>query len=258
MNTRDLLDKMVELAQSNNLSKPFIVGGTPRDRVMEGDREISDLDITTGDEDSIKLSELLVSEIPEAKHKTYDDGHSSIRYRGLRLDFSNHFVAPNIDEELSKAGVKDITPLKKEIYSRDFTINTLLEELDFSSIYDLTGDAVDDIKARLLKCPINPDITIGIDPRRILRAIKFAVKYDFKMEDGLKTALKQHKAKLKTLPEKFVQDKIMEILRLDEDKGLDLLVEYKVLSSVSLSQPIYDTLIRRRQLHQILSEQQNA
>lgn len=249
MDINELLSIIQYTAESNDLSKPFIVGGVPRDRIIEGtDVEISDVDITTGDEDSTKLGELLAKRLPEAKHKTFDDGHSTITFRGLRIDLSSNFVAPGIDAELKKAGVTEITPMKREIYSRDFTINTLLEELDFSRIYDITGVAEDDIKARLLRCPIDPEITIGVDPRRILRALKFHLKYDFKIEDELRRAMLNHRKKIETLPQRFVQDKMSEIVRLDNDAGIEALIEYKLLPLVPLSKEVANVLIQRREL----------
>lgn len=249
MDINELLSIIQRTAQENNLSKPFIVGGIPRDRVMKGrDSSINDIDITTGDENSVKLGEAVVARLPDAKYKTFDDGHSTINFRGLRMDFSSNFVAPGIDAELSKGGITDITPMKREIYSRDFTINTLLEELDFSAIYDLTGNGEEDIKARLLRCPIDPEISIGIDPRRILRALKFHLKYDFNIEDNLKRAMLNHRKKIQTLPPRFVQDKMSEIVRLDNDAGIAILMEYKLLSLVPLSKDVYNVLIQRREL----------
>jgi len=247
MNINELLLGIKDLAKNNRIARPFIVGGAPRDRVMGARDKINDLDITTGDSDSIRLAELVANK-SGAKHRTYDDGHSSINIDGIRLDFSNNFNAPGIDEEIKKIGVKDITAMKREIYSRDFTINTLLEELDLSNIYDLTGEAEGDIKAGLIRCPIDPDISIGSDPRRILRAIKFAIKYDFKIEDRLKSAMLKHREKIKMLPERFTQDRMNEIVRLDNNKGIEALIEYKILSSVPLTKSIYDVLIRRKQL----------
>jgi poly(A) polymerase len=255
MDINELLSIISRLASENGISKPFIVGGAPRDRLMgEKGRDINDLDITTGDKGTAKLGELLAETFKDAKYRTYDDGHSSINIRGLRIDFSNNFNVPNIDAELRKMEVKTPTPMKRELYSRDFTINTLLEELDFSSIYDLTGEAEDDIRAGLIKCPIDPEITISTDPRRILRAIKFAIKYGFNIEDSLKNAMLNNRKKIQDLSEGFVQDRMSEIVRLDGDKGVNMLIEYKLLPLVSLSKPVYDALIKRRELLRAFDE----
>jgi poly(A) polymerase len=255
MDIHELLSIISKLAAENGISKPFIVGGTPRDRLMgKKGADINDLDITTGDDGSVKLGELLADKFGDAKYRTYDDGHSSINIKGLRIDFSNNFVVPNIDVELRKMGVTDMSPMKREIYSRDFTINTLLEDLDFSNIYDLTGEAEEDIKAGLIKCPIDPEITISADPRRILRAIKFAIKYDFNIEDKLKSAMIGNRKKIQKLSRGFVQDRVSEIVRLDNDKGINMLIEYKLLPLSPLSKPVYEALIKRRELMRMFDE----
>lgn len=253
MDVLELLSIISNIAKENDISKPFIVGGTPRDRVMgEAGKNINDLDITTGDDGSIKLSELISEKLKNAKLRTYDDGHTSINFMGIRMDFSNNFVAPSIEEELKKQDVSNITSLKRELYSRDFTINTLLEDLSLSNIYDITGNAIGDIQAKLLRCPINPDITIGVDARRILRAIKFSIKYGFRIEDSLKNAMLKHRDKIRGLSERFVQDRIGEIVRLDNIDGVNMLIEYKILPLVPLTKPVYDVLIDQKKLNQVL------
>jgi tRNA nucleotidyltransferase/poly(A) polymerase len=251
MNIDELLSEIEQVAKRYGLSKPFLVGGIPRDRVL-GTRgkksDIKDFDITTGNKDALKLAAILGKLYPDSNYRTYDDGHASVDIRGVHFDFSSNFVAPGVTKELKGSGVSDVDDMKAELYSRDFTINTLLESLDFQHIYDLTGEGIDDLKAGLLKTPIDPEITIGTDPRRILRAIKFSIKFDLKIDDKLKQAMLNHREKIKTLPTKFVQDKINEIVMLDADKGIDLLIKYKLLPLVPLTKTVSDMLIQRRQL----------
>lgn len=250
MNIDELLSTIENIAVTNGINKPYIVGGVPRDRILgkrSKNSDIKDIDITTGSKDSISLAKLLSTAIPNSHYRTYDDGHSSINIRGLHIDFSSNFISPGVKEELQKKGVKDTTSMKLELYSRDFTINTLLETLDFTGIYDLTKEAIGDIQAGIIRCPISPEITIGVDPRRILRAIKFALKYNFKIEDKLKIAMLNNRKKIQDLPVKFVQDRINEIVRLS-DEGTDMLIEYKLLSLVPLTKTVSDILIQKRQI----------
>lgn len=251
MKIDELLSEIETTASSNNLSKPFIVGGVPRDRVLGqiGEKsEIQDVDITTGDKDAHKLAYAFNKKYPDSVYREYDDGHTSIDFLSLHMDFSSNFIAPGVEGELKRLGIKDITPMKLELYSRDFTMNTLLEDLDFTSIYDLTGEGMGDLKAGLIKTPISPTITIGVDPRRILRAIKFAIKYDFKIEEGLKAAILEHRKKIQTLTKKFVQNKATEIVLLDADKGIEMLIKFKLLPLIPLTKTLSDLLIQRRQL----------
>ena len=251
MKIDELLVDIEQVAKENNLSTPFIAGGIPRDRILGeiGTKsEINDLDITTGDDNSHKLAYALSKKYTNSSYREYDDGHTSLDIQGLHIDFSSNFIAPGVENELKRLGIKDITSMKLEIFSRDFTINCLLETLDFTAIYDLTGEGMNDIRAGLIKCPIDPNITIGVDPRRILRAIKFSIKYGFNIEEKLKIAMLEHRKKIKTLPVKFVQDKISEIVSLDADKGIELLIKFKLLPLVPLTKTVSDILIQKRQL----------
>ena len=246
-----LLQLISQVAKKNGFSTPFIVGGVPRDRILgkrSGQSSLKDIDLTTGDKSSLKLAEAVKKALPESHFRTYDDGHASIDFRGIHIDFSSNFHAPGVEEELRKAGIQDLDSMKLELYSRDFTMNTLLETLDFEHLYDITGEGIGDLQAGLIKCPIDPNITIGVDPRRILRAIKFAIKYNFKLDDRLKAAMKEHRKKIQDLPVKFVQDKMNEIVRLDDDKGTEMLIEYKLLTLVPLTKLLSDILIQNRQL----------
>lgn len=249
MALRELLSEISRLANENDISQPFIVGGVPRDRILgKKTEDISDIDLTTGDTTAAKLSVLIANTFKDAKYRTYDDGHSSINIGGIRIDFSSNFNAPNIREILNKMGIRDISSMKAELYSRDFTMNTLLEDLTLENTYDLTKSGIDDIKAGIIRCPIDPNITIGVDPRRILRAIKYAIKFDFVIEDKLKGVMLEKRKSIANLPRRFVQDRMNEIVRLDNEKGLEMLIEYKLLSVVPLTKTITDMLIQKRQL----------
>lgn len=248
MALKELLTQIEQLAKDNNLSRPFIVGGVSRDSVIGKEIEISDIDLTTGDQDAAKLAIVVANTLENAKYRSYDDGHASINISGIRIDFSSNFTIPNIKEILVKMGVSDITNMKMELYSRDFTMNTLLEDMQLENIYDLTKTGVSDIKAGVIRCPIDPNITIGVDPRRILRAIKYSIKFGFDIESKLKGVMLERRGTIANLPKRFVQDKMNEIVRLDTEKGLDMLVEYKLLSIVPLTKVIYDMLIQKRML----------
>ncbi len=255
MKLDELLLTITDVARENKLGVPFMVGGVPRDRII-GKRDkisgIKDIDISTGDKSSLVLAETLHRKLPNSNYRTYDDGHASLDFRGIHIDFSSNFISPGVKDELRKMNIKDVDSMKLELYSRDFTMNTLLESLDFTTIYDLTGEAIGDIQAGTIKCPIDPEITISVDPRRILRAIKFAVRFDFKIEDKLKNAMLNNKNKIQELPVKFVRDKINEIVLTDNDEGIEKLIEYKILPLVPLTKTVSDILIQKRRLSRAL------
>ena len=250
MQINEILQSIEQAAKRDGISKPFLVGGVPRDRILgkrEDKTKINDLDITTGNKDAAQLAGTFASMHPDSNHRTYDDGHSSVDVSGIKVDFSSNFISPGVRAEMKRLGAT-IDSMRLELYSRDFTINTILEDTSFESIYDLTGQGVNDIRNGIIRCPINPNITIGVDPRRMLRAIKFSVKYGFKIEEKLQQAILDHRKKISTLPKKFVQNKVNEIVLLDPDDGIEQLIHYKLLPLVPLTKAVSDILIQKRKL----------
>ena len=90
---------------------------------------------------------------------------------------------------------------------REFTFNTLMWRLidlaegpDKAEILDLTGCGMDDLNARVMTCPSDPDVTFTNDASRMLRVIKFVVKYDFELDAETKAAVIRNKEKLHNVP----------------------------------------------------------
>ena len=133
MRLDELLGTIEQLAKAANLSEPFVVGGFPRDKALGfASTQVEDIDITTGDRDCFALALLASKRWPDAPFRSYDDGHFSLNFKNIRLDFSNNFMLPGIETELGKRGIKEPTDLQREMFSRDFTANTLLQPMDLS------------------------------------------------------------------------------------------------------------------------------
>jgi len=106
------------------------------------------------------------------------------------------------------SGVKP-TSLETDVTRREFTFNTLMWRLldlakgpDKAEIIDLTGCGLKDLESREMRCPQDPDLTFKQDPTRILRTIKFAFRYGFKLPPDVKAAAKRQAKGLKRIPSK--------------------------------------------------------
>jgi tRNA nucleotidyltransferase (CCA-adding enzyme) len=62
---------------------------------------------------------------------------------------------------------------------RDFTINSLYYNIHTNQVEDWTGRGWDDLQNGLIVTPLEPRTTFLDDPLRVLRAIRFAVRYDY-------------------------------------------------------------------------------
>jgi tRNA nucleotidyltransferase/poly(A) polymerase len=101
------------------------------------------------------------------------------------------------------------TSLETDVTRREFTFNTLMWRLldladgpDHAEIIDLTGCGLRDLEAREMRCPQDPDKTFDQDPTRIIRTIKFAFKYGFKLPPDVKAAARRQAKGLKRIPSK--------------------------------------------------------
>lgn len=254
MKISDILEQIELTAKKNRISRIFVCGGIPRDRVRGISKEIRDLDLTTEGGDAIKLAYALTDVLPYKFFKVFDDGHAAIDLNGLKIDFSNHFIINNIDTELNRLNIKKPTRLAKEMYSRDFTINTLLQDLDFKTIYDVTGVGVSDIKSKIIKTPIDPNITIKSDPKRIFRALNFAIRFDYEIDSGLKNAIKSNRNLLTNLSKEYCKDKANEIVKADNKRGLTMLIELGLLNVIPQTKYISDVLIDNKLLYYVYGD----
>ena len=101
------------------------------------------------------------------------------------------------------------TTLEEDVTRREFTFNTLMWRLselaegpDKAEIVDLTGCGIRDLENRDMRCPMDADEVFAIDPTRVIRIIKFAFKYGFKLPPDVEAAAKRQAKGLKRIPDK--------------------------------------------------------
>jgi len=97
--------------------------------------------------------------------------------------------------------------IEKDIKRREFTFNTLMWRLadlatgpEKAEIVDITGCGLSDLKANTMRCPVNPDKTFSDDPTRMLRAIKFMIKYGFKISGDTEASIRKNAKKIRNAP----------------------------------------------------------
>jgi tRNA nucleotidyltransferase/poly(A) polymerase len=241
MKLRELLQQILEVQQSIGSSKPYICGGTPRDRYLDRLKDLSDLDITTGDNTIDYLSQEFAEKFKREYNivrKTMSDGHSSIYIGQFKLDFSSNFIVPNIEQILAKMGIKNPSDIKKEIFSRDFTCNALLLDFDLKTVYDPTGRAFADLKEKKIKTCLAPEITLTSNKNRVVRAIYLAAKLDFDVDKPIIEFVKKNPDSIKISSEKSLAEKLNEAFAKDADKASYLLTQMGLWNYVPITEPM--------------------
>lgn len=133
------------------------------------------------------------------------------------------------------------TTLEEDVSRREFTFNTLMWRLsdlakgpDQAEIIDLTGCGIKDLEAREMRCPMNADEVFALDPTRIIRTIKFAFKYGFKLPPDVKAAAKRQAKGLKRIPAKaYGAIKDIALESSDYKKALDVMADLGVTGVIA-------------------------
>lgn len=227
MKLRELLRLMYDIHKDRGVSLPYVCGGTPRDKILGLIKEeISDLDITTGDKTIHNLGTEFALELKKKyniKEKKMDDGHTSVFIGDFKVDFSSNFVVPHIDEILAKAGIKNPTSMQREMFSRDFTCNSLLMTIDLKKIKDPTKLGFADIKKKVLKTCLDPDITLKYNTNRIIRTVYLSSKLDFDVDPEIIKWISQHKELVRLSPDKYLIKNLDKAMDKDPERAVHLI-----------------------------------
>lgn len=82
--------------------------------------------------------------------------------------------------------------IEEDCLRRDFTVNSLYRDISNDRILDLTGRGIHDIKEGIIRTPQDPDVTFDDDPVRILRCVRFATRFGWKIEAGTAEAMRRN------------------------------------------------------------------
>lgn len=229
MKLSELLFATEQIAKDKGLSRPYIVGGLARDKLLNNVKTIEDVDLTTGDESIHDLARHLAVKLgPYADYIEMPDGHSTIHIGNFKLDFSSNFKIPGVAKLLHSAGITNPSDMQKELYSRDFTCNTALMTLDLSKILDPTGLAVEDIQNKIIKTCLPANITLGYDNKRIVRAIYLAAKLNFQVDDAIINWVLEHGELIKNSSKEYLSKKLNKALEYNQDITINLIDEMKL------------------------------
>ena len=206
-------------------NRVFLAGGAPRD--MQLGKDPKDLDVVVkGDINAgIDFATWASKEIGNYKEgsnpvifPTYGTAKftlQGVNYKGHDLsDIDVEAVAPR-KEKYSPGNRKPQVSggeLEDDVQRRDFTVNSLLHDLTTGETLDLTGMGKEDIKAGVVRTPLDPDIIFTDDPLRILRAVRFTAKYNWKLPMFMIRAIKKHAPQLLNISKERIHDETNKML----------------------------------------------
>ncbi|MBO5142164.1 MAG: CCA tRNA nucleotidyltransferase [Treponema sp.] len=200
----------------------YIVGGYVRDFVMNIEPKDLDLviDIPKG---NIAFANAIKNTYPNITTNPIKLGAYPIR----QIQFTDvnetieiaDTMTETFPDKFSRQRDVIFASIEKDIERRDFTINSLLFDLTSNKIVDL-ANGINDIKHKIIRCNsnVNPEEIFSADPLRILRGIRFSVKYGFNIEEKTFNAMKNAGERINILSNERIYSELKNICKVK--KGL--------------------------------------
>jgi len=203
----------------------FVIGGFVRDFILNrGDaRDIDVVAIGDGIKLAKQVAKNLTSKPKIQVFKTY--GTAMLKLDTIEIEFVGA-RKESYNQDSRNPSVENGS-LEDDQNRRDFTINALalnLSEEDFGNLLD-PFNGVKDLEKKIIKTPLNPNITYSDDPLRMLRAIRFATQLDFFIETKSLEAITNNSNRIKIITNERIVTELNKILQSQKPSKGFLLLE---------------------------------
>src|SRR3954465_1449896 len=122
---------------------------------------------------------------------------------------------------------------EEDAFRRDFTINALFYDIATFSIIDYVG-GLKDLEHRLIRSIGEPGVRFLEDPVRMMRAVVFAARLDFWIDDPILEAIETHRHEIARAAPPRLMEEYFKILRSGfAEKSLAMLKETKLLRAMT-------------------------
>ncbi len=199
-----------EIADSLN-RKCYTVGGYVRDLFI--DRKSKDIDfVTVGS--GIEVAQALAKKLGKGAHLSVfqNFGTAQVKYRGVELEFVGA-RRESYRRDSRKPIIEDGT-LADDLSRRDFNINAMAICINNSQFGELIDpyDGIGDLERKLIRTPLDPNITFSDDPLRMMRAIRFATQLNFTIYPETFDAITRNASRITIISKERVMDELMKIM----------------------------------------------
>lgn len=230
----NIILKKIGKAADESGFRIYVVGGYVRDLIL-GIRD-NDIDIMVLG-DGIKFAELISEKFNRPLDAVYKNFATALlNTDGYKIEFASarkeSYSRNSRKPEVESAG------LIEDLSRRDFTINAIALGLNEDNYGMLTDNfnGYRDIQDKIIRTPLDPLKTFEDDPLRIMRAVRFAAKLNFTIDENAFDAIKKMKNRLtedKVVSQERITNEFLQILMTDKPSaGLDLLFRSGVMDVI--------------------------
>ena len=198
---------------ADSMGQPcFVVGGYVRDLFLK--RHSTDIDfVTVGS--GIKIAEKVASGLGgKTSLAVYSNfGTAQVKHKGMELEFVGA-RKESYSHDSRNPVVEDGT-LDDDQKRRDFTVNAMAISLNEGSFGELVDpfDGLSDLGKRIIRTPLDPDVTFSDDPLRMMRAIRSAPQLDFNILPATFEAIARNRQRISIVSRERIFDELTKIIK---------------------------------------------
>lgn len=223
----------------------YVIGGFVRDIYLN--RKSKDIDIVTvgsGIELAKKVSENLKNKPQVNIFKNF--GTAMLKYKDLEIEFVGA-RKESYQSDSRKPVVEDGT-LEDDQNRRDFTINALALRLNKAHFGELVDpfNGMADLRNKIIRTPLNPDITFSDDPLRIMRAIRFSTQLGFEIQPETLQSISKNRERITIISGERIIDEINKIMMSEKPS-----VGFKLMEETGLLKIIFPELLQLKGVEKV-------
>ena len=189
----------------------FVIGGWVRDILLgRPSKDVDFVCIGSGIELAERVAKKLGPEVHVTIYKNF--GTANIKLEDLEIEFVG--ARKESYDRGSRKPVVENGTLEDDQNRRDFSINAMaisLSKNNYGELIDPFG-GIKDLEAKIIRTPLDPDITYSDDPLRMMRAIRFASQLNFQIEKRSFDAITKNKERIKIVSQERIADELNKII----------------------------------------------
>ncbi len=198
-----------ELADELN-TRAFVIGGFVRDCMLEIPSKDIDIVVEGSGIEFAKSLAIRLGKVNVSYFRNF--GTAMLNYNNMEIEFVGARKESYRSE--SRKPIVEDGSIEDDQKRRDFTINAMALGLNRDNFGELSDpfNGRDDLSARIIRTPLNPDTTFSDDPLRMMRAIRFATRLDFRIDNKCLKSIKENRERISIVSAERITDELNKII----------------------------------------------
>ncbi|MFA4866660.1 MAG: HD domain-containing protein [Pedobacter sp.] len=199
---------LADIANTHHI-EAYIIGGYVRDIFLN--RPSKDIDIVVLG-NGIHFAELAGKHLRSKVAVFKNFGTAMLKFQDLEIEFVG--ARKESYRSDSRKPIVENGTIEDDQLRRDFTINALAISLNKENYGQLIDpfNGIADLNNKLIKTPLDPELTFSDDPLRMMRAIRFASQLNFTIDEQALNAIKKQKERISIVSKERITDELNKII----------------------------------------------